>query len=86
MSTIIDFLSPYWGFLVALVGGAIALFLGLGKAKSDGKKEGVAQERTKQVEQARAETKVAVETRNTVQAQPQSKTDADFSKYVRKPK
>ena len=85
MGMILEFLTPYLGFIVAIVGGAVALFLGLGKARSDGKKEGVQQERGRQVEAARKETIVAVETRNEAQKAPQSTINDKFSKYVRKP-
>lgn len=74
------------GNLQWLIGGAIGLLALLGgyfKIKSDAKKEGVQQERSKQVETARKETAVAVETRNKVQAAPQAEVNEKFNKYVR---
>lgn len=69
-----------------IIGGAVgllALLAGFFKVKSDAKKEGVQQERSKQVEAARKETIVAVETRNKAQAAPSSEVREKFAKYVR---
>lgn len=74
------------GNLQWLIGGAVGLLALLGgyfKIKSDAKREGVREERTRQVETARKETAVAVETRNEVQAAPKQEIDDKFSKYVR---
>lgn len=71
------------GWFVGGAVGLLALLAGFFKVKSDAKKEGVQQERSRQTEQARKETSVAVETRNKVQAAPAAETNAKFDKYVR---
>lgn len=77
-----NFLDPSWiiGGFVGLL-ALIAAFFGV---KSSGKKEGVQQERAKQVETARKETAVAIDTKNRVEAQPKSVTAEKFATYVRK--
>jgi len=83
VNLIMDLIS---GNLQWLIGGAVGLLAILGgyfKIKSDAKREGVREERTRQVETARKETSVAVETRNEVQAAPSAEVNDKFSKYVR---
>lgn len=83
MNLILEFFAPYFGWVLAIAGGIVAILLGTKKGRSDGKAEGVQQERAKQVETARRETAVAVETRNEVQAAPKAKVDEKFANYVR---
>lgn len=77
-----------FGIDIGWIIGAVVVFVlgifGVGKVRSDGKKEGVQQERAKQVETARKETAVAIDTKNRVEAQPKSVTAEKFAKYVRK--
>ena len=83
MNLIMDLIG---GNLQWLIGGAVGLLAILGgyfKIKSDAKRDGVREERTRQVETARKETSVAVETRNEVQAAPSAEVNDKFSKYVR---
>lgn len=61
MSTLIDLISPWLGWLLGASGAILLAFLGMNKAKSDGKKEGIQQE---QGRQAQAEVKA----RDTVDA------------------
>ena len=79
-----DLFGSWWGFVVAAVGGVIAIIFARSAAKSEGKKEGVQQERAKQVETARKETAVAIDTKNRVEAQPESEVRSKFSRYVKK--
>lgn len=70
-----------------IIGGAVALLALVGgffKVRSDAKKEGVQQERSKQVEAARKETTTAVQIKNRAQAAPKSEIQEKFSKYTRK--
>ena len=83
MSMILEFIQPYLAWLALAAAGLVALFATGRKIRSDGKAEGVHQERAKQVEAARKETTVAVETRNEAQAAPQATINEKFSKYVR---
>lgn len=78
-----DLIGGNLQWLIGGVVGILALLGGYFKVRSDAKREGVREERSKQVETARKETAVAVETRNDVQAAPQSEVDNKFSKYVR---
>lgn len=54
MSFIIELISPWLGWIVAGAGALIAVLLGMARARSQGKKEGVQQE---QARQAQAEIK-----------------------------
>lgn len=70
-----------------IIGAAVVFVLGLfgvGKVRSDAKKEGVQQERSKQVEAARKETTTAVQIKNRAQAAPKPEIQEKFSKYTRK--
>ncbi len=86
MNWLIDLIAPYWGYVLGGIGAVLAVLFGVRKVKSDAKKEGVQQERSRQVEAARKETTVAVETQRKAQAAPKAEIDQKFSKYVRKPK
>lgn len=77
-----NFLDPSW--LIGGFVGFLALIAAFFGVKSSGKKEGVQQERAKQVETARKETAVAIDTKNRVEAQPKSEVAKKFSTYVRK--
>lgn len=83
MNFILDLIGGNLQWLIGGVVGLLAILGGYFKIKSDAKREGVREERTRQVETARKETAVAVETRNEVQAAPKQEIDDKFSKYVR---
>lgn len=77
-----------FGIDIGWIIGAVVVFVlgifGVGKVRSDGKKDGAQQERAKQVETARKETAVAIDTKSRVEAQPKSEVAKKFSTYVRK--
>lgn len=83
MNFILDLIGGNLQWLIGGVVGLLAILGGYFKIKSDAKRDGVREERTRQVETARKETAVAVETRNQAQAAPKSEIDDKFSKYVR---
>lgn len=77
-----NFLDPSW--LIGGFVGFLALIAAFFGVKSSGKKEGVQQERAKQVETARKETAVAIDTKNRVEAAPENEVRSKFSRYVKK--
>jgi hypothetical protein len=83
VNLIMDLIGGNLQWLIGGVVGLLAILGGYFKIKSDAKREGVREERTRQVETARKETTVAVETRNQVHAAPKTEVEDKFSKYVR---
>lgn len=83
MNFILDLIGGNLQWLIGGVVGVLAIIAGYFKIKADAKRDGVREERTRQVETARKETSVAVETRNQSQAAPKQEIDDKFSKYVR---